>query len=317
MSVADERCVRVASFDVGIKNLAYCVLDVRGAEVLRIVAWGVSDISGAAEAGPGPRCGCAKSKARGEAAQCARAAAFAKAGALFCAVHARKSADWTVRGREESPAALRKMTLAALAAACAGAGLAFDPAARTSKAAMLASAEAFFAARSFEPLAAARRAGAADVDLVTAARGLARALDAQPAMAGVDAVIIENQIGPLAVRMKAVQGMLTQYFVLRRPAAHIAYVSSGNKLKGLAAPARAEAAAGGRYAQRKADAVFHARAALEAAPALAPWRGGALEGRKADDYADCLLQALWWVRADSGYRRVAELCAPIGECREP
>lgn len=46
----------------------------------------------------------------------------------------------------------------------------------------------------------------------------------------IDAVLIENQISPLANRMKTLQGMLTQYFVMRNIPT-IEYISSANKLK--------------------------------------------------------------------------------------
>ena len=48
----------------------------------------------------------------------------------------------------------------------------------------------------------------------------------------VDAVVIENQISPIANRMKTVQGMITQYFLMRGvDKEHIIYFSSVQKLK--------------------------------------------------------------------------------------
>lgn len=44
-------------------------------------------------------------------------------------------------------------------------------------------------------------------------------------------VLIENQIGPLANRMKTIQGMLTQYFVMKHEHASIHFVSASVKLK--------------------------------------------------------------------------------------
>ena len=47
-----------------------------------------------------------------------------------------------------------------------------------------------------------------------------------------DKVIIENQISPIATRMKTVQGMVTQYFLMRGISPdHISYISATNKLK--------------------------------------------------------------------------------------
>lgn len=48
----------------------------------------------------------------------------------------------------------------------------------------------------------------------------------------IDAVVIENQISPIANRMKTVQGMITQYFLMRGvDKDHIIYFSSVQKLK--------------------------------------------------------------------------------------
>ena len=45
-------------------------------------------------------------------------------------------------------------------------------------------------------------------------------------------VIIENQISPIANRMKSIQGMLTQYFITK-DVPHIEYISAINKLSSL------------------------------------------------------------------------------------
>ena len=49
-------------------------------------------------------------------------------------------------------------------------------------------------------------------------------------MSLLDHIIIENQISPIANRMKTLQGMIAQYFIMRGNA-HIAFISSANKLK--------------------------------------------------------------------------------------
>ena len=64
-------------------------------------------------------------------------------------------------------------------------------------------------------------------------------------------VIIENQIRPIANRMKTVQGMLAQHFItIQIP--FIDFVSSGNKLKQFEEKSDAKTA----YQKHKKDAVF-------------------------------------------------------------
>ena len=45
-------------------------------------------------------------------------------------------------------------------------------------------------------------------------------------------VIIENQISPIATRMKTIQGMIVQYFIMSNlNVSHIEFISAANKLK--------------------------------------------------------------------------------------
>ena len=46
----------------------------------------------------------------------------------------------------------------------------------------------------------------------------------------IDCVIIENQISPLANKMKTIQGMIAQYFIMNNTKT-IEFISASNKLK--------------------------------------------------------------------------------------
>jgi regulator of replication initiation timing len=56
-------------------------------------------------------------------------------------------------------------------------------------------------------------------------------LDQVPGIDQVTTVIIENQISTIATRMKSIQAMLAQYFIMRNTEIAIEFVSSANKLK--------------------------------------------------------------------------------------
>jgi hypothetical protein len=72
-----------------------------------------------------------------------------------------------------------------------------------------------------------------DADLIDVGRQLCLQLDASLVSLSlpIHHVIVENQISPLASRMRTLQGMLTQYFIMRHPDAEIHYISSSKKLK--------------------------------------------------------------------------------------
>lgn len=102
----------------------------------------------------------------------------------------------------------------------------------------------------------------------------------------IDIVLIENQIGKIAVRMKSIQGMLTQYFV-GRDVQDIEYVSSMNKLKNFCEKKNMN------YKERKAESIVVTRNQIELYNPN--WLDFFNNFSKKDDLADCFLQALWKV----------------------
>ena len=113
--------------------------------------------------------------------------------------------------------------------------------------------------------------------------------DALPHLAsGIDVVIIENQLSTLATRMKTLQGMITQYFIMRG-VPDIRFISATNKLKLFDTKKDGEETG---YADRKKRGIEITRALIAA---HAPMSVKFEQHKKKDDLADCFLQGMWWL----------------------
>lgn len=131
---------------------------------------------------------------------------------------------------------------------------------------------------------------AASIDLITIGRNMHRRFDALPHLAsGIDVVIIENQLSTLATRMKTLQGMITQYFIMRG-VPNIHFISATNKLKLFAEEGKEGE---GCYADRKKRSMEITRGLITShAQAHVPVYD---KHKKKDDLADCFLQGIWWL----------------------
>jgi hypothetical protein len=98
----------------------------------------------------------------------------------------------------------------------------------------------------------------------------------------IDMVLIENQIGQNAIRMKMLQGMITLYYISKGKQ-DIQYWNAGNKLKRFLKGKTT-------YAQRKKYSVQITRELV--AKAFPSQQSYFETHKKKDDLADCLLQLL-------------------------
>ena len=143
---------------------------------------------------------------------------------------------------------------------------------------------------------------AASLDLITIGRNMHRRFDALPHIAtGIDVVIIENQLSTLATRMKTLQGMITQYFILRG-VQDIRFISATNKLKLFSKEGEdKDKEVKDDYADRKKRSIEITRSLILITASIASQITGSPmtvkfeTHKKKDDLADCFLQGVWWL----------------------
>tara|TARA_B100000424_G_scaffold271743_1_gene276481 strand:- start:9055 stop:9630 length:576 start_codon:yes stop_codon:yes gene_type:complete len=127
-----------------------------------------------------------------------------------------------------------------------------------------------------------------DISLITIGRNMQHILDSyfqtKWNIFSIDVVLIENQIGPLAIRMKTLQGMITQYFI-QKNISQIEYWSSSNKLKPFLNENKKT-----NYRERKLLSIKVTLHLLDTF--FNSWSHHYSSHKKKDDLSDCLLQCL-------------------------
>ena len=135
---------------------------------------------------------------------------------------------------------------------------------------------------------------AMDVDLITIGKNMMQELDKVLGMGGlgvamhVDIAIIENQISTIASRMKTLQGMIAQYFIMKHTP-HIEFISASNKLKMFMTKKKTT------YTERKAESVEITAELLETKEEFRDFKGYLNKNKKKDDLADCFLQGIYYL----------------------
>jgi len=168
-----------------------------------------------------------------------------------------------------------------------------------------------------------------DLDLITYGRNLMNHLDhllytpsASSPPLEIDMMLIENQISTLASRMKTLQGMITQYFIMKH-VPQIEFISASCKLKLFTdtplsvhptldadtdadADVDADADAGAlcidasTYADRKKSGIAICRSLGQISQSdYSKWMPVFEKHKKKDDLADCFLQGLWRISTRS------------------
>jgi len=309
--------MRLISFDVGIKNMAYCIFDISGQ--LSITGWNVLNLLEeepiteiCSQIIPG------KTK-KVSPKPCTKLAKYKKNGQCYCEKHA-KSSTFIIPNKKNSLVSLKKLKVEELIKLGNSFFLFMDVANLPKlKKDILEKLGEFYEKNSFEPIVKKKTKNASELDLITIGKNMKELLNLTDGIDEITHVIIENQISPIANRMKTIQGMLAQYFIMKNSDIHIDFVSSANKLsqfgkertkqrtnlktksiemtleKNVEKPLENTLITNRDYKQHKKDGLFYCREVLNNNQSITGWKES-LNIKKADDLADCFLQGIWYLK---------------------
>ena len=366
----------IVSFDIGIKNLAYCVFSVReeqkpfsesgpkpsaqkpfsassrpipveSTEPFTIRDWGIINLI-EQDVVEKPKCNCLNAKG----SVCGKSASYSFGEApkaqpevepkpkarpevepkpkaeqvsnepnetLYCLVHA-KSSGKLIPTKELSSAALKKLKVDELGELCIKHGI--QVLTNDKKADILAKVVAHFAARTLTPLIATKSKNANQIHLVEIGKRIKTQFDHVFSKYYLTHVILENQISPIAGRMNTIQGMVSQYFIMRDRTDQLAidFISSAGKLKGFVPDTLAKPNEGvatriedpttrqnegptkgpeNTYKTHKRDGIAFCNQFMAANPGLATFRHIIDASTKKDDLADSFLQGIYFMRREN------------------
>jgi len=233
---------------------------------------------------------------------------------LYCLVHA-KSSGKLLPTKELSSAALKKLKVDELGELCIKHGI--QVLTNDKKADILAKVVAHFAARTLTPLIATKSKNANQIHLVEIGKRIKTQFDHVFSKYYLTHVILENQISPIAGRMNTIQGMVSQYFIMRDRTDQLAidFISSAGKLKGFVPDTLAKKNEGSpsedpttsvvtngpanTYKTHKRDGIAFCNQFMMANPGLATFRHVIDASTKKDDLADSFLQGIYFMRREN------------------
>jgi len=286
--------MRLISYDVGIKNLAYCVLEYDDKNTLSILDWNV--LSLLEQEAPDKQCNQTNPGKNKKAAPtpCGKIAKYQKTGQCYCDKHAKKCA-FIVPTKKHTKPHLKKLKVPELEQLLKSLFLfGSENQAKPKKDEIVDKIAAFYDKQCLEPIVKKKAENAGDADLILIGKRLKQVLNASPITPTLTHVIIENQISPIATRMKTLQGMLTQYYIDHIENVDITFVSSVHKLKQFVAIKTGEQEKTS-YKDHKVSGIDYCSRILQQNPGFSAWLPK-LDTKKKDDLADCFLQGLWYFK---------------------
>jgi hypothetical protein len=323
--------MKIISFDVGIKNMAYCIFSIKDSlnhTPFEMNDWNVVSLLEKEE--PHVYCNCASVKPKvlkkvkinvkpiqnffvdaslnlpdiselPSTKLCCRVGKYKKGKKIFCDKHAKAQTEWLIPESRFSQKVLKKTKVDDLIILASD--LKMENIGKK-RADIMKGFEDFVQKKCLEPVSIQKSKSAGDADLVSIGKKMREQFDEiLKHHKDITHVLIENQISPLANRMKTIQGMLSQYFIMVYDTISIEFISSANKLKIFSSiehykdkdkEKEKEKTQSQTYKGHKKDGVYHSTHVLEKNPWIAHQKWS-LDTKKKDDLADCFLQGLWYL----------------------
>lgn len=278
----------ILSIDIGIKNFAYCLMDSREKE-LNILQWDVINLFGeppvcqfVIQQKKAKKSISKNSTTEGKSLShaCHKKASYCKNNTHYCKVHAKKS-GFIIPDKKNKLSYLKKSSIEELTKLHDAFHISV---AGTTKKKLVETLDSHIKANSLDIISTV---SSNDVSLIDIGIGIANSLDKHIDLANIDKIIIENQISPIANRMKTIQGMVSQYFIMKK-FYKIEFISAINKLKYFTTEKMD-------YNKRKESSIIITKNILNNHSLLIKWNDIFNVHKKKDDLADCLLQGIWYL----------------------
>ena len=270
--------MKILSIDVGIKNLAFCLFDKSPtADQFKVTKWDIIDIS---EQENTIICGFAEKNVI-----CNKPAKFKKDDKCYCLKHSKKQ-QIQIPTLEQKPAFINKQKIQKLYEIAESHNIKYEP--KTKKADLINLINEHINIHYFQTIESKK---AADVDLFNIGLNIKTKFNKLFENEGkIDYVIIENQIGPLAIRMKTIQGMIVQYFIMSNlNVEHIEFISASNKLKDCDVKDK------GKYSDRKKLGIAKCLELITTDFRFSEHVNYFNKHKKKDDLSDSFLQGIWFI----------------------
>lgn len=253
--------MKLLSFDVGIKNLAYCLIEYKN-NTVNIIDWNIINL-----------CKNNENKCN----YCLKPAKFFKKDLYCCTTHARKE-KFRIN---TSDLKINKLNINKLREKAEEFDISYNT--PILKENLLNLINEYIEKNFFENI---KEDKAEDFNLITLGISLKNSLDSLfYQFENINYILIENQISPIANRMKTIQGMIAQYFIMKN-LKQIEFVSAQNKLKYFTEQKKTT------YCERKKISIETCKDLLLKynQENLAFF----INHKKKDDLADCFLQAFYF-----------------------
>tara|TARA_Y100000591_G_C21804521_1_gene684015 strand:- start:400 stop:1248 length:849 start_codon:yes stop_codon:yes gene_type:complete len=269
--------MQILSIDIGIKNLAYCLLETVNDKTFTIVQWDIVNLCGEI-----PKCSYVMKNKKSEK-PCTKKACLVKDDVYYCRTHAKK-----MNCIIENDTGLKSNTKIGELKQLAD-RYNIDISTLEKKDDIRAVIKQYIHDNIFLKI---KKQNASELSLVDVGIAIANNLPQHFKHDNIDKVIIENQLSPLANRMKTVQGMVAQYFIMHN-CKDIHFISATNKLK----PFTTEKL---NYNERKLYSTEITQKIISNKSHTgkgnnAKWQELFSVNSKKDDLADSFLQGIWFL----------------------
>jgi hypothetical protein len=270
--------MKILSIDVGIKNLAFCLFEKSvNSDHFKIKKWDVVNVS---EQEVYNCCFLEKNVI------CNKPAKFEKNNQCFCLKHSKKQ-DFSLPSSECKPTFISKQSFQKLYAIADKYGIPYTKPIKKADLVILINEyiqDHFF--KAIEPKNASK------VDLIDIGINIKYKFNALFSNEEcIDYVIIENQISPIANRMKTIQGMIVQYFIMADILVpNFEFISASNKLKDVV-----QKGDNVKYSERKKMGIAKCLEIITTNHCFCEHLTYFNSHKKKDDLSDSFLQGLWFI----------------------